>query len=232
MLTEVTEPHTIQHISHNHPLTEVIVVGAYTCDGCKLYGTGKTYRCNDCDYDLHEYCTACPQTLGKSWHAPDHELSLINGPTHMTERGCYVCRAYIQGMFYKCKHCSFESHPLCAHGPMHASSPDATTTTKQRSLHDPAGQGQPSSPQQYGQGDPYGYAHMGPYGTHPHGGGDHQQQHPHMSPSSPKLDPKADSRKGKKKRGGFLGAFQTVVAGTATVAAHVAVAMVTGEFSA
>ncbi|CAA7052232.1 unnamed protein product [Microthlaspi erraticum] len=226
-----TERLTVQHFSHNHPLTEVNVVGTYTCNGCKLYGTGKTYRCNDCDYDLHEYCATCPQILRYSWHAPDHELSLINGPTHMTERGCYVCRVYIQGMFYKCMHCSFESHPLCTHGPtpMYASSPDATvtTTTKQRSLHDPAGHGQPSSPQHYGQGNPYGYAQMGPYGSHPHGGVHHQQ--PHMSPGSPKTEPKADSSKGKKKKGGFLGAFQAVVAGSATIAAQVAVAMVAGE---
>ncbi|ESQ52423.1 hypothetical protein EUTSA_v10017974mg [Eutrema salsugineum] len=227
----MSKPNTIQHFTHNHPLTEANVVGTYTCNGCKLYGDGKTYRCKDCDYDLHEYCATCPATLRYSWHAPDHELSLITGPTHMAERGCYVCRVYIQGMFYKCKHCSFESHPHCAHGPMHAaSSPRATTIVKQRSLHDHAGQGQPSSPHHYGQGIPFGYGHMDPYGPFPHVGG-HQPQHPYMNPSSPKANPSPDSSKGKKKPGGFLGPLKAALAVTATVAGQVAFATMTDGYT-
>ncbi|CAH2058880.1 unnamed protein product [Thlaspi arvense] len=228
----MSNPHTIQHFTHNHPLSEINVVGTYTCDGCKLYGTGKAYRCGDCDYDLHEYCGTCPTSLRNSWHAPDHELDLITGPTHTAERGCYcyVCRVYIQGLFYKCKHCSFESHPLCAHGPMHGSSPmhvsspDATVTT-QRSLHGPAGQGQPSPPHHYGQGNPYGYPHMDPYGPYPHGGGYHpHHQHPHMNPGSPKADPKADPSKVKKEKGGFIRSLGAVASATFTVAAQIAAA--------
>ncbi|KAG2326516.1 hypothetical protein Bca52824_009244 [Brassica carinata] len=198
----MSKPHTIQRFTHNHPLTEVNGVGTYTCNGCKLHGYGKTYRCNDCDYDLHEYCATCPQTLINTWHAPGHELSLFNGPAHMTERMCYFCQFYIQGMFYKCKHCNFESHPLCTHGLMHVSSP-VETVTKSRSLHSPHAV-QPSSPHHYGQGNSYGY------GPHPHGG---------------------DSSKGKKKNGGLMGAFKTVVAVTATVATQVVVATVAEEYT-
>ncbi|EOA29194.1 hypothetical protein CARUB_v10025466mg [Capsella rubella] len=178
---------TIQHFTHNHPLTEVNGVGTYTCNGCKLYGEGKTYRCNDCDYDLHEYCATCPQFLRNSCHGPDHELTLYSGPTHMTERLCYVCRVYIQGMFYICKHCRFESHPLCTHVPMHASNPADATVTKERSLHDHAGQ--PSSPHHYGQGNPYGYAIPYPY----YGGHQDQHQLSKMNTGSQKADPNPGS---------------------------------------
>ncbi|KFK36671.1 hypothetical protein AALP_AA4G154700 [Arabis alpina] len=218
---------TINHFSHNHPLSEVNGVGTFTCDGCKLHGNGKTYRCSDCDYDLHEYCATCPQSLRSSYHAPDHELSLIKGPTHMTS--CYVCRFYMQGMFYKCKHCSFESHPLCTHGPMHASSPDATVT-QQRSLHDPVGQ--PSPPHHYGQGIPYAYPPMNPYGPYPHGGHHHhppqhhqpQPQHQHqqqyVNPGSPKADTSGGSSKeGKKKKKGVFGSLLAVAAVTGQAAA-------------
>ncbi|KAL1210013.1 Protein VACUOLELESS GAMETOPHYTES [Cardamine amara subsp. amara] len=226
---------TVQHFTHNHPLTEVNGVGTYTCDGCKLYGDSKTYRCSDCDYDLHEYCATCPQSLINSCHGPDHELSLYSGPTHMTERSCYICRVYIQGMFYKCKQCSFESHPLCTHVSMHVSSPDAT---KQRSLHDHSGQ--PSFPQHYGQGNPYpyGYAHMGPYVAYPYvaypyGGHQYQHQHQHqhssMNHGSPKADPKQGSSTPKKKKGGFLDGFTAVLGATAGVATNLLVASLTGS---
>ncbi|KAG2326517.1 hypothetical protein Bca52824_009245 [Brassica carinata] len=126
-------------------------------------------------------------------------------------------------MFYKCKHCNFESHPLCTHGLMHVSSP-VETVTKSRSLHSPHAV-QPSSPHHYGQGNSYGY------GPHPHGGG-HHQQHPHMSPGSPRASPSTpDSSKGKKKNGGLMGAFKTVVAVTATVATQVVVATVAEEYT-
>ncbi|KAF8089030.1 hypothetical protein N665_0520s0028 [Sinapis alba] len=221
---------TINHFTHNHPLTEVNVACTYTCNGCKLYGEGKTYRCNDCDYDLHEYCATCPPTLRNTLHAPDHELNMISAPTHMTERVCYVCRVYIQGMFYTCKHCNFESHPLCTHVPIHASSPDATLT-RHRSLHDPHG----VQPHHYGQGNHYGYANIDPYGSYPnyHGGGyhpHHQNHPPYMNMGSPKADHKVDSSKGKKKKGGILEGVQAAAAITGTVLAQFVVGTVAEEY--
>lgn len=225
-------PYTIQHFTHYHPLTQANAAGTYTCDGCKLYGEGKTYRCNDCDYDLHEYCATCPPSLINSCHGPDHELSLFNGPT--TERPCYICRVYIQGMFYTCRHCSFESHPLCSHVPMHASSPDASVT-KQRSLHDPARQSSPSPPHHYVQGNPYGYAYMGQHGAYPSGGGHQiQNHHPYMNSGSPKAvsNPSSSTpeKEKKKKKPGFFETMKAAASVTMTVAAQMAVAsIVEGE---
>ncbi|KAJ0258836.1 Cysteine/Histidine-rich C1 domain family protein [Hirschfeldia incana] len=211
----MSKPNTIQRFTHNHPLTEVNVAGTYTCNGCKLHGHGKTYRCNDCDYDLHEYCATCPPTLIHTWHAPDHELTLFTGPAHMTERLCYFCRFYIQGMFYKCKHCSFESHPLCTHGLMHVSSP-AEPVTQSRSLHDHAAQ--PSSPCHNGQGNSYVYSQMSP--PYPHGGGHHPHQHQGMNHGSPKPD-RDSSGSSTAKQGSAMGGVVKTVAGiSVSIAAH------------
>ncbi|KAF8101889.1 hypothetical protein N665_0201s0196 [Sinapis alba] len=203
----MSKPHTIQRFMHNHPLTEVNVVGTYTCNGCKLHGHGKTYRCNDCDYDLHEYCATCPPTLINTWHAPNHELTLFTGPAHMTEPVCYFCRFYIQGMFYKCKHCSFESHPLCTHGLMHVSSPEATVT-KSRSLHDHAAQ--PSSP--------HHYAHTSP--PYPHGGNHHPHQHQDINHGSPKAGRVSSSTSTTRQGSAIGGVIKTVTGVSLSIAAH------------
>ncbi|CAH8392624.1 unnamed protein product [Eruca vesicaria subsp. sativa] len=213
----MSKPNTIQRFTHNHPLTEVNVAGTYTCNGCKLQGHGKTYRCKDCDYDLHEYCATCPPTLVNTWHAPGHELTLFTGPAHMTERLCYFCRFYIQGMFYKCKNCNFESHPLCTHGLMHVSPAPDATITKSRSLHDHAAQ--PSSPHHYGQG----YSHMSP--PYPYA---HQQQQV-MNHGSPKADRDSSSRSTKKKGSTFGGKFKTAAGATLSIVAQVALGTAAGS---
>uniref|UniRef100_A0A2N9FQ28 Phorbol-ester/DAG-type domain-containing protein n=1 Tax=Fagus sylvatica TaxID=28930 RepID=A0A2N9FQ28_FAGSY len=45
------------HTSHpEHELELKNYRKPYTCDGCKGHGFGKRYRCEQCDYDLHEDC--------------------------------------------------------------------------------------------------------------------------------------------------------------------------------
>ena len=45
------------HSSHpEHELELKNYQKPYICDGCKEDGFGKRYRCEECDYDLHEDC--------------------------------------------------------------------------------------------------------------------------------------------------------------------------------
>lgn len=97
--------------------------------------------------------------------------------------------------------------------------------TGQRSLHDPHGVQPASSPHHYGQGyHHYGYANIDPYGSYPNYGGGyhfhHQNQHPYMNMGSPKANPKADSSKGKKEKGGIMEGVQAAAALTGTVVAQ------------
>ncbi|KAJ4891864.1 Cysteine/Histidine-rich C1 domain family protein [Raphanus sativus] len=112
---------TIQHFTHIHPLTEFNSAGDFICDGCKTYGSGKTYRCEPCNYDLHDYCATCPLTLPTFIH-PQHELSLVvrkQQSTRQNERACDICNESVEGLFYRCKLCEFDVHPLCTQLPQH-----------------------------------------------------------------------------------------------------------------
>ncbi|ESQ52425.1 hypothetical protein EUTSA_v10017725mg [Eutrema salsugineum] len=110
----------VQHFTHNHPLMETNIARDFICDGCETYGSDKTYRCETCDYDLHEYCATCPFTLQNFTH-PQHELSLFRQKqsTRQNERVCDICNESVEGLFYRCKLCEFDVHPLCTQLPQH-----------------------------------------------------------------------------------------------------------------
>jgi len=121
MAPRTLKRHTVQHFTHIHPLTEFNSIGDFICDGCKTYGSGKTYRCEPCNYDLHEYCATCPLTLPTFIH-PQHELSLVvrkQQSTRQNDRACDICDESVEGLFYRCKICEFDVHPLCTQLPQH-----------------------------------------------------------------------------------------------------------------
>lgn len=54
----------IIHFSHpQHPLSLVNLPDLFTCDGCKEYGSGKRFVCQQCDYQLHDFCGLAPPAL-------------------------------------------------------------------------------------------------------------------------------------------------------------------------
>ncbi|XP_010478691.1 PREDICTED: uncharacterized protein LOC104757632 [Camelina sativa] len=109
MSSSNVEQHVVHHNTHTHPLTKVDTYGDFTCGGCKTYGSGKTYRCVLCDYDLHDHCATCPSTLLTFMH-PQHELKLVvNGAEHM----CDICHGLVEGLYYSCEACCIKFHPLC-----------------------------------------------------------------------------------------------------------------------
>lgn len=118
-------PKSIDHFTHpGHPLSPVDGGKQdYQCDGCKTTGTGKRFRCQKgCDFDLHDYCATCPRTLSSFMHQ-NHALTLVMrkaAPTHgarQVNRICDVCQDPVEGLFYRCKECEFDVHPLCTQLP-------------------------------------------------------------------------------------------------------------------
>lgn len=111
---------TIQHFTHpNHKLFEINNENEYLCDGCKTLGSSTRFRCHGCDFDLHEYCGTCPTTLSSFMH-PQHQLDLVNRvpqATRQNARICDVCGDSIEGLFYRCKLCEFDVHPVCTQLP-------------------------------------------------------------------------------------------------------------------
>ncbi|KAL0338274.1 UNVERIFIED_CONTAM: putative nucleoredoxin 1-1 [Sesamum angustifolium] len=110
----------IVHFTHPaHPLTAFDNQQDYLCNGCKTLGNGNRYRCQRCDFDLHDYCGTCPRFLSSFMHK-NHSLSLVTRKpqgTRQVHRICDVCRDPVEGLFYRCKECEFDVHPLCTQLP-------------------------------------------------------------------------------------------------------------------
>ncbi|KAL8039322.1 hypothetical protein ABFX02_10G028400 [Erythranthe guttata] len=114
---------SIDHFIHpGHPLTPFDGDTEYLCDGCKTVGgAGKRFRCSHsgCDFDLHDYCATCPRQLTSFMHKP-HALALVmrkGQSQRVNERVCDVCKDPVEGLFYRCKDCEFDVHPLCTQLP-------------------------------------------------------------------------------------------------------------------
>lgn len=71
------------HFSHpQHPLSKVDLPDLFTCSGCKDLGAGKRFTCQQCDFQLHEFCASAPSTLkGHPFHV-QHQLVLYSKPGH------------------------------------------------------------------------------------------------------------------------------------------------------
>lgn len=114
----------IHHFTHpGHPLTALNCEQLYFCNGCKTQGAGKRFRCHGCNFDLHEYCGTCPHTLSSFMHR-NHPLTLMMATTDQIGlRICNVCADPLAGLFYQCKRCGFDVHPLCTQLPENLSHP-------------------------------------------------------------------------------------------------------------
>lgn len=69
---------SLKHPSHpSHPLTLVpyptYPSNSFYCNSCKITGTGLSYSCSDCEFDLHVHCA-----LSISGAANSHQPSIIN----------------------------------------------------------------------------------------------------------------------------------------------------------
>ncbi|OEL33716.1 hypothetical protein BAE44_0005266 [Dichanthelium oligosanthes] len=123
-------PKTIRHDAHKeHPLLlgdfgrSSDAHGAFTCDGCGCPGAGPRYRCDACDFDLHELCATPPGTASFFFHG-QHPLALeLAVDDRDPARRCDICNTDIRGMHYRCRPCGFDVHPVCSQLPGAAVSP-------------------------------------------------------------------------------------------------------------
>ena len=54
----------IIHFTHpQHPLSMVDIPDLFTCTGCKEYGSGKRFVCQQCEFQLHDFCAFAPPAL-------------------------------------------------------------------------------------------------------------------------------------------------------------------------
>jgi hypothetical protein len=76
--TTIIKKTHIKHQGHEHELELKNYQKPYKCDGCKAHGYGSRYRCELCDFDLHEECmfTSPKLTMSSSRNPPSN--STIN----------------------------------------------------------------------------------------------------------------------------------------------------------
>ncbi|XVF76688.1 hypothetical protein PTKIN_Ptkin13bG0286800 [Pterospermum kingtungense] len=107
---------TIQHFTHCHSLTELSANKEFLCDGCNTLGNGIRYRCERCDFDLHDHCGTCPMELSSFMH--QHGLKLVLCKQQLG-RVCDLCDDPVEGLFYRCNLCDFDVHPPCTKLPQY-----------------------------------------------------------------------------------------------------------------
>ncbi|XP_051137546.1 uncharacterized protein LOC127255839 [Andrographis paniculata] len=109
----------ITHYTHSqHPLTKISSPELFVCAGCKEYGAGYRFACQQCEFQLHEFCAAPRPLLKNHPLHGQHQLVFHVKPKQakagMAWPKCNVCAKSIKGFTYRCKACSFQMHPCCA----------------------------------------------------------------------------------------------------------------------
>ncbi|KAK1424923.1 hypothetical protein QVD17_20264 [Tagetes erecta] len=113
----------IHHKSHpEHPLTLLPLSpynnenGEFTCNACFSDGTGFTYHCSVCKFDLHIQCVSLPETVKRDDHK--HMLKLFYSCPVKDEDYtfyCDVCHGEVQKdrWVYYCEQCDYGTHLGC-----------------------------------------------------------------------------------------------------------------------
>lgn len=71
----------ITHYSHSkHPLKEISLTEHFVCTGCKEYGAGKRFACQQCDFQLHDFCAFSPPLLNNHPLHGQHQLVFHSKP--------------------------------------------------------------------------------------------------------------------------------------------------------
>ncbi|KAG0615893.1 hypothetical protein M758_5G073800 [Ceratodon purpureus] len=108
---------------HDHPL-HLLIQNYYddnfdaTCNFCKelVQGSEWVYRCEQCNFNLHAFCTKYPVEMNSTGvHAHhEHSLTLAQSPPDKS-LFCTCCNGNLNGYLYTCvqKWCAFELHPCC-----------------------------------------------------------------------------------------------------------------------
>ncbi|KAK9283318.1 hypothetical protein L1049_011557 [Liquidambar formosana] len=102
------------HISHpEHELERKNYQKPYTCDGCKQKGFGARYRCELCNYDLHEDCMFPTLTTTHEFFKGCTFKFIDHPPREWTTSYCDACGKEINGFVYHCETKGWDLHPCC-----------------------------------------------------------------------------------------------------------------------
>ncbi|XP_058075574.1 protein VACUOLELESS GAMETOPHYTES-like [Magnolia sinica] len=104
----------IFHPSHpHHKLKIQYTETPFSCDGCKEAGIGLKYKCDECEFDLHNVCAMAPTTITHPFYKKC-EFQFHIKPPGTVMRICDACGKDVLGLVYHCKGCGYDLHPCCA----------------------------------------------------------------------------------------------------------------------
>lgn len=73
------------HFSHpRHRLSRMCLPDLFTCSGCKEYGAGNRFSCQQCDFQLHDFCAFSPPALKAHPFHSYHQLLFYSKPGNLT----------------------------------------------------------------------------------------------------------------------------------------------------
>lgn len=110
-------PNQIHHPSHPHPLvllpTPAYFTGSFFCDACGRQGTGFSFHCEACEFDLHAPCASFPRTISHRAHMHPLVITYTN-PYNGLPYTCDICkRLGVNQWAYHCAACGFDAHLNC-----------------------------------------------------------------------------------------------------------------------
>ncbi|KAJ0987137.1 hypothetical protein J5N97_005493 [Dioscorea zingiberensis] len=118
VMTTMAKPNQggeIFHFSHpQHPLVPFNLPYLFTCIGCKEYGAGMRFRCQICDFELHDFCALAPPSLIDHPFHMQHQLIFFTKPGGFLRSKCDICSKATKGYAFHCTICGFSMHPCCA----------------------------------------------------------------------------------------------------------------------
>ncbi|XVF06873.1 hypothetical protein REPUB_Repub06bG0088700 [Reevesia pubescens] len=113
-------PIIVNHESHAHPLNLVMMPLSYNyefrCSGCGDFGHSISYRCYDCNFNLHVSCILLPRTI--SYDYDKHPLRLTYDSleqNYLDKSYCEACKKERnpEHWFYYCPACESSTHLYC-----------------------------------------------------------------------------------------------------------------------
>jgi hypothetical protein len=103
----------ITHLSHPHILVLESAEEPYQCDGCKEVGFGPCFKCEQCNFNLHEECAMPEPSAFHPFFRKCNFRFYENAPGYRA-RYCDACGKDVRGFVYQCLHeKAHDLHPCC-----------------------------------------------------------------------------------------------------------------------
>ncbi|KAL9418819.1 hypothetical protein AB3S75_036718 [Citrus x aurantiifolia] len=111
------------HPIHRHKLELKSYKKPYNCDGCKELGFGARYRCDKCNFDLHQDCMLAAPIAHHDFFK-NSTFKIFHQPPQKCSDYCRECQSYcdacakpVRGLYYHCEKEGWDLHPCCRNLP-------------------------------------------------------------------------------------------------------------------